>query len=81
MKRTQLFALLLFSSLAWAAGTFTLEGELKAFTPEKIEVSDGHKVFVINRKKISVDPKTLKIGQKMHLQVPFEAVESAGNNK
>lgn len=78
--RTTLIGLF-FSLMAQAAGTFELEGKVKSFTPEVIQINDGHHVYAIVRKKLSADYsailKTLKSGQSIKLHVPFDAVESA----
>ncbi len=64
-----------------AAGTILLDGKIKSFSPKLVELNDGHRVYVVERKKLtSADDAKLKAattGENVQLQIPFEAVVSA----
>ncbi len=71
--------------MVFASGSFTLEGQVRGFSPESVELFDGQNVFVIERKKLGSAEthklKLLKSGQKIQLQVPFEAVAAVRDMK
>jgi alpha-acetolactate decarboxylase len=69
-----LFVIGLSVSDALASGTMLLEGTVRSFTAEMIELTDGQKVYKLDRKKIMQPIKKIKAGDKLALNVPFEAI-------
>jgi hypothetical protein len=67
---------LLFSTQLFASGVITLDGTVKKFNPDTIELSDGNKIYTLDRKKMAASDqlKNLKSGQHLVLQVPFTAI-------
>ncbi len=58
----------------------TLEGSVKGFSPDYVQIFDGHDVYTLSKKKLNAAElaklKQIKVGTKVTLQTPFEAVES-----
>lgn len=77
------FPMLISTPLVFAAGTITLEGKVRNFSKDTIELSDGRKIFVIDRRKMGTIPSAgqLKSGQKLTLHVPFTAINKVKNVK
>jgi hypothetical protein len=75
------FAVFSISAVVHAAGTMTLDGKVKSFSPETVEISDGSQVFSIQKSKLGptelLKVKNAKAGTVVRVQVPFTAVLSA----
>jgi hypothetical protein len=78
-------AILLCPLILEAAGTFALQGQIKSFSPEKIAIFDGHNTYELDRSKLNLSEsnklKSVKVGTKIQLQVPFTAVASVKKQK
>ena len=66
------------ASSVMASGTMELAGKVRSFSPDFVEINDGHQIYSIARKKLGSAEKAqlqnLKFGAKVKLVVPFEAV-------
>lgn len=81
MKKLLLWIVLLFLPFwADAAGTIALQGVVKSFSSESIEISDGSHIYSLKKSALpSVDlerAKMAKSGQQLELTVPFSAIIS-----
>jgi hypothetical protein len=79
----RLLVIALFSFGVYASGTMQLSGSVRSFTADTIELSDGAKIYTLNRKSLGPqDPaKNLKTGMKLALNIPFNAITAVKNAK
>lgn len=78
MRKILLLLIFLFPIIGYSGGNLQLNGVLRNFNSQTIEVEDTGKVYTIIRKKLT-GPQTaklvnLKSGAEMNLSVPFDAL-------
>ena len=75
----------IFSHLVFAAGTFNINGKIRNFNQETVDISDGKKIYSISRKKLSESQnlmiKKTKENQEIFLTISFESLKNVKNVK
>lgn len=79
----KLFLIAAFSMGVYASGTIQIDGTLRSFTKDTIELNDGTKIYTIDRKALGaqIPAKGLKAGDKLALNIPMSAITSVKNAK
>lgn len=79
MKKFIAFCILGLSVAAQAGGSFNFSGKLRNFDANTIDVQDEKKIYTIERKALGSIQNDkiakLKSGEKLYLEVPFDAVQ------
>jgi hypothetical protein len=80
MKTFLIISTFLFLSYSFASGTISLEGKVRGFSKETLDISDGHHIYIILKDKLAESQQKqfahVKTGETVKLQVSFDAIKS-----
>ncbi len=69
---------LLMPYLSLAAGSIKLDGKVRSFSKENIEISDYSNIYIIDKKRLSKQQlksiEAVKVGNNTKLMISFDAI-------